>query len=35
MRKISKEELDEILEKHKKWVNSKNDGEKQICEVQI
>ena len=28
MRKISKEELDEILEKHKKWVNSKNDGEK-------
>ena len=35
MRKISKEELDEILEKHKKWVNSKNDVEKQICEVQI
>lgn len=28
MRKISKEELSEILEKHKKWVNSENGGKR-------
>jgi hypothetical protein len=28
MRKISKEKLDEILEKHKKWVNSENGGKR-------
>ena len=27
MRKISKDELEEILEKHKKWLNNKNGGE--------
>ncbi len=30
MRKISKDELKEILEKHKKWVNSENGGKRAV-----